>query len=391
MGALAQGGSRFIRTNRRAVVFTAYAGLTILAYTLAYLLRFDLRWPAHLTDTFWISLLALVSIRLAFGHLARLTSSQWRFISILDLVRLLMATFAGSGLFYVLTVLVPLEPRVPHSVILVEGVLTSYLIAGVWVLYRGFYEVLRRRSQQPGEERKVLIVGAGDGGFRLLRAIQRTPTPFKVLGLIDDDAFRWGTEILGVEVIGGTEDIDAIARFVRADELIIAMPSLSPAAFRRVHARCEVAGLPIKVLPGIADIITGEVRVDQLREVRIEDLLRRDPVRIDGDQTGHYLADRVVLVTGAGGSIGSELCRQIAQHHPRRLLLLGHGENSIYRSLGELRSKYPQVAVEPLIADVRDADRITDIMARYRPEIVFHAAAHKHVPLMEINVAEAIT
>jgi len=196
--------------------------------------------------------------------------------------------------------------------------------------------------------------------------------------------------IHGVPVQGSREDIPRLVLEGQIDEVIIAMPTAPGRAIREVVAICQEAGIACKTMPGIYELISGQVSVRQVREVRIEDLLRRDPVQIDGTEAGRYLSDAVVLVTGAGGSIGSELCRQIASYHPRQLLLLGHGENSIYHILLELRERFPPLTVQPLIADVRDHERLTAICTHYRPEMIFHAAAHKHVPLMEANVAEAV-
>jgi FlaA1/EpsC-like NDP-sugar epimerase len=390
MSPMIDSAVRVVRSNRRAVLYAAYATITVVAYALAYLIRFDLRWPREHTDTFCISLAVLVTIRLIFVRLARLTSSQWRFVSLVDLLRLLVATFFGSGVFYTFNVLAKLSPRVPHSVILVEGVLTSYLIAGAWVVYRGAYEVLRRRGQGVVAGKRVIIVGAGDGGYRLLRAIQRTPTPYQVVAFIDDSSFLWGTELLGVPVIGSTEDAGPIARYHRAEELIIAMPSLDVAEFRRVLGRCESAGLPIRVLPGISQVLSGEIRVDHLREVRIEDLLGREPIELQLPELNADLGGRSVLITGAAGSIGSELSRQVALHGPSRLVLFDQAETEMYYLELELRSKHPDLELVPVIGDIVDDAAVERVFHEYRPERVYHAAAYKHVPMMEMNAREAV-
>jgi len=250
------------------------------------------------------------------------------------------------------------------------------------------------RNHQPAgrlPERRVLVMGAGDAGAMIVREMQANPGLGLVpVGLLDDNRAKAGMTIHGVPVRGTREDIPRVVAEERADEVIIAMPTAPGQAIREIVAICQESGVAYRTMPGMYELISGHVSVKQIREVRIEDLLRREPIQIDGTEAGRYLANAVVLVTGAGGSIGSELCRQIAAYHPRELLLLGHGENSIYHILLELRESFPALATQPLIADIRDCERLAAVFHLYKPDVVFHAAAHKHVPLMESNVAEAV-
>jgi len=240
-------------------------------------------------------------------------------------------------------------------------------------------------------ERRVLVMGAGSAGAMIVREMQANPgLGLAPVGLLDDNRTKVGMTIHGVLVQGTREDIPRLVHEEKIEEVIIAMPTAPGQAIRDVVTICQQAGVACKTMPGIYELISGQVSVKQVRDVRIEDLLRREPVRIDGPEAGRYLFDAVVLVTGAGGSIGAELCRQIASYRPRQLLLLGHGENSIYHIMLELRERFPHLAVQPLIADVRDQERLSSVFARHRPQVIFHAAAHKHVPLMETNVAEAV-
>ncbi|HEX9118573.1 MAG TPA: nucleoside-diphosphate sugar epimerase/dehydratase, partial [Anaerolineae bacterium] len=327
---------------------------------------------------------------------------MWRYASTRDLVTIAAATLAGSALatlaVYSLGPAVWTFTSLPRSIPYLDWLVSLVLVGGIRLSVKLVADASLRRywhaafgdGAQPAIKR-VLVMGAGDAGAMIVREMQANPgVGFLPVGLLDDNPVKLGKTIYGVPVQGTRDDIPRLAEEEQVDEVIIAMPTAPGLAIREIVTLCRAAGVACRTIPGIYELICGQVSISQVREVRIEDLLRRDPVRIDGDQTGHYLADRVVLVTGAGGSIGSELCRQIAQYHPRRLLLLGHGENSIHLSLGELRNRFPQLAVEPLIADVRDPERMTEIIARFRPEVIFHAAAHKHVPLMELNVAEAI-
>jgi FlaA1/EpsC-like NDP-sugar epimerase len=211
------------------------------------------------------------------------------------------------------------------------------------------------------------------------------------VGFLDDDRVKVGMVIHGLSVLGTREDIPALVRKRGIDEVVIAMPTAPGRAIRDVVEICHQAGVACKTVPGVYELISGRVTIKQVRDVRIEDLLRREPVQIEGHDAAGYLEGRVVLVTGAGGSIGSELSRQIAVRRPQRLLLLGHGENSIYNILMEMRNVHPGMDVQPLLADIRDEGRLETLLAAHSPQVVFHAAAHKHVPLMERNVAEAVT
>jgi len=225
-----------------------------------------------------------------------------------------------------------------------------------------------------------------------VREMHNNPTlGYVPIGFLDDDPAKQKLQIHGVPVLGTRHDIPRIAQQEGIDEVVIAMPTAPGSAIREVRAICERSQVATKTIPGLYELINGSVAIGQIREVKIEDLLRREPVRTDLAAVESYIAGAVVLVTGAGGSIGSELCRQIAARKPGQLLLLGHGETSIYNILSELTRLAPRLPAVPLIADLRDADRIARLLRRHRPQVIFHAAAHKHVPLMESNPEEAFT
>jgi len=226
-----------------------------------------------------------------------------------------------------------------------------------------------------------------------LREIRRNPAmDLQPVGFVDDNPHKHGMLLGGeIRVLGSTEDIPAIVRTYRVQQILIAIPTATSAQMRRIVDVCQQAQVDVLTLPGVYELITGQVHVQRFRPVELADLLARDPVQTDTAKVAALLADRRVLVTGAGGSIGSELCRQIAHCQPSTLLLLGHGENSIYHIHGELRERFPDLDIHPIVADVRDAARIDQVFAQHRPDFVFHAAAHKHVPLMEQNPLEAIT
>jgi FlaA1/EpsC-like NDP-sugar epimerase len=266
-------------------------------------------------------------------------------------------------------------------------------VAGIRVSVR-----LIRESQSKGRSRgsadvrkRVLVVGAGDAGAIVTREMQRNAQlGMQPVAFLDDDAVKVGKRIYGVPVVDSLSNLPDVVQGLRVDQVIIAMPKAGGNVVRAVIEQCQRAGVGSLTMPGVFELIGGHASVSRLRQVDITDLLRRNPVTTNGD-VGRYVEGRTVVVTGAGGSIGFELCRQIADSGPRRLLLLGHGENSIFDAQAQLRDSFPDIAVEPVIADIRDRGRMFRVFDRARPEIVFHAAAHKHVPLMEDNPEEAIS
>ena len=396
-------GLRKMPTVRNRYFFVTDVLLMPLAAVISFLLRLDiagLRFYYPHTILIFAALAALVK-PLVF-YLFGLYRRYWRYASANELVNIALATLTGTAvvtlLMYSLASLVwdffPLPRSIPFldwlvSLLLVGGTRFAVRLAADRPFSRLLHNSFPRGSER--REQRVLVMGAGGAGAMIVREMQANPgLGFVPVGLLDDNRTKVGMTIHGVLVQGMREDIPRLVREERIDEVVIAMPTAPGRAIRDVVTICQQAGVACKTIPGIYELISGRVSVRQVREVRIEDLLRREPVRIDGTEAERYLIDAVVLVTGAGGSIGAELCRQIASHHPRQLLLLGHGENSIYHILLELRERFPRLVVQPFIADVRNYERLAAIFSRCRPEVVFHAAAHKHVPLMEANAAEAV-
>jgi FlaA1/EpsC-like NDP-sugar epimerase len=238
----------------------------------------------------------------------------------------------------------------------------------------------------------ALVIGAGDAGAMVVREMQKNPQlNLKPIGFLDDDPSKQDSKIHGVPVLAPLDEIDHILNTRHVDEVIIAIPSASGKVLRSVAEVCRQRSIAFRTMPGIYELLGGSVSVSRLREVDISDLLRREPVEMNTQALGKVLEDQVVLVTGAGGSIGRELCRQIAQLNPETLLMLGHGENSIFEALLILKESYPTHDIVPLIADVRDLPRLSVIFDRWQPDVIYHTAAHKHVPLMETNIEEAVT
>lgn len=243
-----------------------------------------------------------------------------------------------------------------------------------------------------GKGRKILVIGAGDAGALVVRELQKNPQlNLDPIGFLDDDPSKQKHQIHGVPVIGKLTNLASLLDERPVDEVVIAIPTAPGRVVRLVADVCRLKGVPFRTMPGIFELLGGKVSVSRLREVDITDLLRREPIRINDASIGATIAGKTVLVTGAGGSIGRELSRQIARWNPAKLILLGHGENSIFEALLELNADYPSLELIPVIADIRDAVRLEAVFSQHQPQVVFHTAAHKHVPLMEANPAEAVT
>jgi FlaA1/EpsC-like NDP-sugar epimerase len=375
--------------QRRLLALGIYAAVTAVAYTMAFQLRFEFAPPPQHIKLLLQTLPLLVGIRVVSAAAFRLSRGRWRFVGPRDMVRLAAALVAGTVIYFA-AMAAGMLPAVPRSVLLIELFLTANLTGGVWLAYRLSFEQLRRARTVGRGGGRALLVGAGEAGNLLAREMQRMSGGPLPVAFVDDAPLMWGTRLQGLEVIGGTHDLPAIARHVRATEIILAVPSASPEELRRIVAQCHLTALPFKVLPGIAEVLKGDVRVTQLREVRTEDLLGREPVSLDLPELAQDIGGRVVLITGAAGSIGSELARQVAHHGPAILVLLDQAETPLFYLDLELRREYPEVSLVCAVADIADRRGVERIFAQYRPSHVFHAAAYKHVPLMEANPAEAV-
>jgi FlaA1/EpsC-like NDP-sugar epimerase len=371
----------------------------VVAAVGAFVIRYEALWRVgpYITYNayFFITLLA---VRPVVYYLFGLYRCWWRYAGVAELLRIVQAVAVGSVVVTLLITLV-IAPNIGSgrtfsgAVLLLEGLLNLLAIGSTRILLRLLQSSGRRiQVNQYTPMRRALIMGAGDAGALILREMRNNPDlGYDPVGFLDDDALKRGAEIYGVKVLGTRHDIPSLAAEKQIDEVIIAMPTASGAVIREVRALCATAQVATKTIPGLYELLNGSVSVKQIRAVKIEDLLRREPVYTDLAAVEGFIRGAVVLVTGAGGSIGSELCRQIVARRPRQLLLLGHGENSIFNILNELRRLAPAVELVPLIADVRDGERIARLLRKHRPEVVFHAAAHKHVPLMESNPEEAFT
>jgi FlaA1/EpsC-like NDP-sugar epimerase len=374
--------------------------LTALSAVLAFAIRLDFPLFWTYRSIWFVFVLMAMFIKPPVHYFFGLYRRYWRYASIREMLNIVGATLTASAILtlLVLGLFLPLGwfERFPRSVLIIDCMLSLIFVGGTRfsVRFLGEVNALRNsngRSQSDVHARRVLVVGAGDAGAMTVREMLANPSLGLVpVGLLDDNRNKVGMTIHGVPVQGSPKDIPRLVSEQQIDEVLIAMPTAPGRVIRDIVSICQQADVTFKTMPGIHELISGKVSVNQVREVRIEDLLRRTPVRMDGRSAERLLSDAVVLVTGAGGSIGAELCRQVAQYRPSKLLLLGHGENSIHQILLELRQRFPHQTLHSLIADVRDRDRLNHLLGQYQPRVVFHTAAHKHVPLMEQNVPEAV-
>ena len=332
-------------------------------------------------------------LRLILYYLLGLYSRYWRYASIDEMIQILVAavvsTLVIAIVFFAARSLFPTF-NLPRSIPFIDGLLALAEASAIRFIIRAS----RRQHVPPrSDARRVLVIGAGDAGAMIVRELRNNPRlGIHAVGFIDDDLAKHDVRIHNVPVLGNRHAIPAVVRKLNVDQAIIAMPTAPGKAIREIVAICEAADVSTKIIPGIYELLDGTVSVNQLRDVDIEDLLRRAPIETDTAAVAQLLEGKCVLVTGGGGSIGSELCRQALRCHPEHLVLLGHGENSIFEIYHELKRQAPAMtAVTPVIADIRFPKRIEAIFKQHRPQVVFHAAAHKHVPLMEANPAEAIT
>lgn len=389
---------------RNRYFFLADLVLVAIAAVLSFAVRLDtfVLKQVFLRDCLMYVAVAVLTKPIVF-HSWGLYRRMWRYASTRELVLVtsgvLVATAVSWGIALLVGLPLDMIAWIPRSVPFIDFLLCLSLVGGIRFSQRIIADTAYHVSDRAAKlkrptatKKRVLIIGAGDAGAMIAREMRSNPgLGIEPVGFVDDDRAKQGMLIHNVPVLGNREDIPRIVRESRIDETIIAMPTAPGKTIREIKAICQSVPVSFKTIPGIYELITGIVSLKQIRDVQIEDLLRREPVRTDVTAIQHYLAGTTILVTGAGGSIGSELCRQIARYAPRELILLGHGENSLYKMGLELDEKYPDLKYRQVIGDIRDRHRMRWAFERFKPATVFHAAAHKHVPLMEVNRAEAIT
>lgn len=375
--------------KRTLILMVIDAVLVNLAAFLSFYIRFEGAIPEEYTWTVTHSAWAATLIYLAVFYVFGLYKRLWQYASTGELLSILFAVTVGTaGTITAVYFIAPM--RYPHSVAALLWFTTVFLIGGSRFIWRILQENLFT-AHVPGSQKQVLIVGAGDAGVMAARELKnRNFREGRPVGFIDDAPKKQKLQLMGIPVLGTRKDIPRVVKNHNIDEIIIAMPSASGEVIREIVQICEKTGVELKIMPGVFDVMSGQVNTKEIRQVQVEDLLGREPVTVDLDEVAGYLTGETILVTGGGGSIGSELCRQVAKFNPMKLVIAGHGENSVFEIEQELRSDYPGLDVETEILDIKDQEKVMIVFKRYKPGVVFHAAAHKHVPLMERNPEEAL-
>ncbi len=391
----------------RNLVLIAAGDLLLLAASLygAYLVRFDFSVPMPFMHLFWRSLPLALGIKIVVFYFFDLYRGMWRYTGVTDLVNVIKAAAVSSLLFIAAVSFLERLVGYSRSIFLIDACFTVLLIGGLRLAIRVYFEAgadgnfwvaLRRllpavwRGPQ-SVQRRLLIVGAGDCAEKIYREIHdNRQLSYEVVGFLDDSPGKIGKKIHGVRVLGAVTEIERVAALARAEEILIAIPTATAGQMRRIVECCKATGLKFRTVPGMGELIDGRVTFSAIREVSYRDLLGREVVHLDTVKIGAYLAGRSVLVTGAGGSIGSELCRQICRFAPQRLVLFERAESPLYEIELELRENFPAVEIVPMLADIQNRDEVDRAFARHQPSVIFHAAAYKHVPMLELQPWKAI-
>ena len=384
----------FIRTSRRRILFFLTIDIVLIAISMwiAFLIRFETRIPSKYVKNLWLLILIAVAVKVPIFYLQGLYRISWSYVSIRELISVSKGVFYGSlllgtVLFFLKTA--PIFTDFPRSILFIDFFLTLFLIGGFRAAKRIWLQLIKR---SPVKGRRTLIVGAGDAGEQLVRSILRADqSDYLPVGFVDDDPSKLGTIIQGVKVLGSRKDIPQLVRAYKVEELLIAIPSAPSVVIREtVELGRKAKVKSIKILPHISELISGKVGLSDVREVQVEDLLGREPVRVDTREIENYLKGKKILVTGAAGSIGSELCRQIARFVPQMLIMLDHEETGLFWINRELREKFHNLKRIAILGDIKDEKKMEWIFTQYSPQIVFHAAAYKHVGMARENPDEAV-
>lgn len=366
--------------------------LIVISFYSAYFIRFEFsneNIPQSFIDNMTLLLGVSVIIKITAFVLFKLYKSLWKYAGLYELVSVFLASAITNGILFLYISYV--ERLAPRSIFVITGMIDVFLIGGSRLVYRLYRRLVMGRVIKIDNLRRVLIFGAGDAGAMIAKEMELHPDlNYKLIAYLDDDPDKKGRKVNGIPILGGLEDVSDIVDKKSIDEIIIAIPSAKPAVINKIYEQCSKTSCKVKILPSMSQLIDETIMLKKIKDVDIEDLLGREPIVEDLENVARYLGGKVVLVTGGGGSIGSELCRQIASYGPGRLLILDNYENNLYDILNELTAKYPELDIAPIVANVREMERISEIFAQYKPNIVFHAAAHKHVPLMESHPEEAI-
>lgn len=379
---------------RRFCVILAHTAAILVSLTLAFLLRFEFLVPRSETGHLTRGLCIAIVIKTLIFRFESIDSGGWRYASIIELRRILRANFFASIAFVVVTALT-IGVNFPRSVYCIDFLLCFFLTAGARFAFR-LYREGRSQSQDTTKKRRVLIYGAGSAGLILQREILENPSlRYRVAGFLDDAPSKQNIHLRGVPVLGnGRRAATIVARYRKRrqpiEAILIAMPSATGRQMQEAIANCRMAGVLCKTVPGVGELISGHVLIRQIRDVSVLDLLGRNPVHLDEETVRKFLRGKSVMVTGAAGSIGSELCRQIARFAPEYLVAFEQAESELFRITNEITARYPSLSFVPALGDIRDVMRVQEVIRRYGVDCIFHAAAYKHVPMIESHALEAI-
>jgi len=383
----------------RNMQFTLDLSVLTTAFALAYLLRFEFSIPAHSLHHGIIQLVYVVFLQFSILFLSGIYSFIWRYVGMAEIGSFLKAAIWSLAILVALRLGLPSklqELRIPLSIILMDTIFAFGGVLSLRVMRRALYERYEKLERATnghgnGEKKAVLLIGAGKAGVHAAREIQgRGDEDLDIKGFIDDDPVKGGAVIQGIRVLGTTEELPELVESLGIDQAIITIARTSRRMITRIVKICESIPVKVRIIPGYYDILDGSVSVSSIRDVEIEDLLGRDPVRLDEEEVGRFLSGERVAVTGAGGSIGSELARQVARLGPAELILVERAEFALFDVHSELVRKWPGLSVVPFVGDVTDEERMRALFNEHQPRIIFHAAAHKHVPMMEFNPTEAV-
>ena len=379
------------KNQRRLFVFAADIVLVAAAFYSAFLLRFDFHIPPEFKSHFWQGLVVVMLFKPLVFILSGLYHNLWRYASLQDGIEILKAVTISSVSSAFLTMYLRHFAPYPRSIFILDWFLLMALIVASRLVWRIYREMVVIPSLSASIQR-TLIVGAGDAGSLLFKEIRRqNASPYHIVGFVDDDPQKIGMRLHGVPVLGATSQLKLLINSYFVEYVIIAIPSADGKAVREIIKSCKRCKVRFKTLPGISEIIEGRISVSQIKDVEIEDLLGREQVNLDEESIHQYLTGKRVLVTGAAGSIGSEVCRQVARYAPAKLLLLDSAETPLYHIEKELSETFPGLRIVPVLADIRQYNRLESVFETFMPEVVFHSAAYKHVPMIEYNPVEAIT
>lgn len=378
----------FINENyKRKILLILDLVLINLALLISFMIRFEGMISSYI-DIRYFYIISIVSLIVL--NFSNLYKTIWKYASISELLTIIKTSLVLNILFLITIYFVNLA--IPRSVILINFMTIIILMGGLRFTLRIIKEYLIRRNTSKTNKRvKALIVGAGDAGEIIVREMNKHhELDIEIIGLIDDDPAKQNLKIHDYPVLGTTKDIPKLIKKYDIYEVIIAIPSADGSTIRKIYELSNQKSVRVKIVPGIFEILNGDVDLKQIRDVKVNDLLKREPVDLKTEKITEYITEKTILVTGGSGSIGSELCRQIAQFNPKQLIILDINENSIYFIKLELEKKYPNLNFETIVGSIRDQDKLEQVFKHYQPDVVFHAAAHKHVPLMEDSPEEAV-